>query len=432
MTTTSLATLKAIRHIWRRCWSEMPGSTGFRAPRRLMPYVRGVPDPLDPSFDQSQRSGAIREVDLEAEIAKRVPNLHDAITIAVESQIVLASQVLSSARFDLATKIIVSQAINDLLDLLAACQEGLGRSAIRTSRALVEHAINLHTVRGDAEHASRYSDHLHWGNVLIADLAPGADLLPKKQRGALRHRLAKRRRSSSAALETAIGKYGSAFRRSWASKNLSDRADEHDLKDLYKFYRFASLVTHGSAGGAIGGARLDDEYNRIFRTGQSIELAPIALWGGLRAYLQVLTALNDDDAGFNCDEYFGSFGPLMREWPDFFTATDKIDKLMWPDGPVRGSSAVFVLRANGVRTWYLFAPSMNALLPAQAPPALEQWLESELDQLCEHQITSGALRRGGGSIAVEVKDVIVSPDPSARAIPADAFLFVPKESGSGK
>src|SRR5207253_1751324 len=74
----------------------------------------------------------------------------------------------------------------------------------------------------------------------------------------LLHRLLKHNESSSTA---AVRLYGRQFRRTWSSQDLSTRARRHGLETLYEFYRMASSVLHGTAGGSIASTRRVDEQD---------------------------------------------------------------------------------------------------------------------------------------------------------------------------
>jgi len=152
-------------------------------------------------------------------------------------------------------RLIVNQVVNDFLDLLGELKRGDGRPAIRTSRSIIEHAINLRTVAEDLPTAQRYLDHLDQIGVLVSrlDLSPLA--FDGKDRRAEKHRLKKLGRDAERRFAEAEALHGRTFARQWHPKSVRDRADGFGWAEAYDLYRLASLVTHGSAGGALGSTR---------------------------------------------------------------------------------------------------------------------------------------------------------------------------------
>ena len=85
------------------------------------------------------------------------------------------------------------------------------------------------------------------------DLSPLA--FDGKDRRAEKHRLKKLGRDAERRFAEAEALHGRTFARQWHPKSVRDRADGFGWAEAYDLYRLASLVTHGSAGGALGSTR---------------------------------------------------------------------------------------------------------------------------------------------------------------------------------
>jgi hypothetical protein len=147
---------------------------------------------------------------------------------------------------------VANQAFNDFADLcydLITCR---GRPALRTARALFEHMVNYLDVSTDPEAQQRYEAHHAVAAQAEVDAEIGLNRLIGDEAKATRHALRKLGRESKQQYEEAIANYGNAFRARWAKTNLRDRANRHGLGNEYDFYRLASMVLHGSAGGVRG------------------------------------------------------------------------------------------------------------------------------------------------------------------------------------
>lgn len=214
-------------------------------------------------------------------------------------QLALVAQVASDVQTHESVRLLFNLAVNDFRDLLEDLNSGAGRSAMRAARGVIEHAINLHAVTTSLREATRYMEHLDQGAALMMGLAPGESRLPRRRRSAYLHALRKVGRPAERRFELARDEHGSWFARGWSPTTLRVRAEQHGVAHLYDYYRLASLVTHGSAGGALGSVRDHPEGFRIFRTGPALELAPVAMWAGVAGYREVLAALGRvrDDLG---------------------------------------------------------------------------------------------------------------------------------------
>jgi hypothetical protein len=162
-----------------------------------------------------------------------------------------------------AVSVVLTQATNDLIDLLFDSCSGRGRPALRAARSLYELAVTLPEVVGDDARAERYMDHLAVAVASEAKLARPERAL----RGPARRRYARRRavlgRESASRVDAAEAKYGRAFKRSWADGSLRDRATKAGFDDEdYEFYRLSSAILHGAAGGSLASSKIVLETRR--------------------------------------------------------------------------------------------------------------------------------------------------------------------------
>ena len=219
--------------------------------------------------------------DVEALLSERVPRFDQAGWAVTYEQLALVSQVAGDTGTHESVRLLFNLAVNDFRDLLHDLRSGSGRSAMRAARAVIEHAINLHTVSANLAEASRYLEHLDQGPSLMLALATGAERLDRKPRRSYEHALKTTGAAAARRFAAAVAEHGSWFQRGWTQNNLRDRAVQHGIGHLYEYYRLASLVTHGSAGGSLGSVRDHPEGSRMFRTGPALELAPVAMWAGI-------------------------------------------------------------------------------------------------------------------------------------------------------
>jgi hypothetical protein len=351
------------------------------------------------------------------------PGFNDALDKAFVSQMPLVDTVLTDGSTSLAVRIIVNQATNDLKDLVFELGSDSGRAAIRTSRAIVEHAINLHTVVASTSNADRYVDHLDRGPILMQDLGLGVELLKGNQRRAYAHALRTAGRDAGRRFANSLGKYGSAFRRQWAVDNIADRAKIFGLENHYTFYRIASLIAHGSASGTLGNMKKDSSGRITFRTGNSFELAPIAMLGGLRAYLAYLDALAVARPEIDFTGYRQAIEELIRLWPTYFAALSKIDRRMWPDSPTKAPYAAILIFRDGTAGWVLHLRETKVFMTATMPQ-----LDAELKQDLEAFITALVSDRkryfpsSGKPLAVGIPEIALSPDHDGLVTTEEHFL----------
>ncbi|WP_144009145.1 DUF5677 domain-containing protein [Enemella evansiae] len=364
--------------------------------------------------------------DYRAMIGERAPNLDRAISQVAESQALLVGQILTHAATHIARRIVTNQSVNDFFALLSEVQQGNGRSAIRSARSLVELSINLHAIASDDHAADRYYDHLDLAAILLADLKPGLNLLERRRRRSYKHRLAKGTQAARSRFASAEKKYGSGFRRGWASDNLRERARNAGLTDLYEYYRLASLVTHGSAGGSLGVIKhrpIEPRYT--FRTGPALELVPIALLAGIQAYLALLRGISrfrpDLDLQLQTDDCL----KLLSIWPEVYEAVCKIDSTLWPKNRIPGPTAVLAVHRSGKRMrYYLHVPASRSLWPSESPTNLTEPAQASIEEFLERFLADPDiyLPAGGDWLTIGLPDVSVSPT-GQPPIPDNSLLI---------
>ena len=122
-------------------------------------------------------------------------------------------------------------------------------------------------------------------------LAPGLSTLEKKPKAKYLASLDRAGRNADPKWQRALKTFAPKFHLGWAKLNIRERADRLGLQELYDYYRLASLIAHGSAAGSIGLRKNYSSEHVTYRTGAALELAPVALWAGLKGYLAVLEFL---------------------------------------------------------------------------------------------------------------------------------------------
>ena len=203
---------------------------------------------------------------LAEELSRRWPASATSLPSCIDELGPFARLTLSSAGDRSSAVLVVNQAFNDFVDLCFDLLTCRGRSALRTSRAMFEHLVNLLDVESSPDAARRYIRHGSVAAQTEARAAYGVDRLAGSELKAARHALKKLARDSDEDYAAALSEYGSTFRSSWAGASLYDRAVATGLGEEYDFYRLAGAVLHGSAGGAKG--TTSARYERpVHRTG---------------------------------------------------------------------------------------------------------------------------------------------------------------------
>jgi hypothetical protein len=322
---------------------------------------------------------------------------------------------------------IANQAFNDFVDLsydLLTCR---GRPALRAARALFEHMINYLDVTMDPEAQRRYETHHAVAAQVEADAAIGLNRLIGDEAKAARHTLRKLSRESKLQYEEALGLYGSGFRARWARSDLRDRANRHGLDHEYSFYRLASMVLHGSAGGARG--TLSAAYFApVHRTGPALQLCPPAYLKGLsyfRTFIEHAGAIAPEGT---TNRVIDALTNALALWPEYRRVLIALDDRTWPKKAPAGPMALMAISRHNRRRWYYWDPALDLVVRAEPPTpgTLSPKQEAQLELL----IASLPPRdeRADDWITINLSGVQVTPKADARWLPADHIL-VPKGSG---
>lgn len=335
----------------------------------------------------------------------------------------MASTILGGPAPRPAMRILVNLATNDFMDLLSDVEVGSGRAAMRASRALIEHAVNLATLEQHPEYDEQYMEHLDQGPALLFHLEPGVNEMDRKQKENYRRVIRKFGKSANRRFERSVQARGPWFRRGWTQQNLNDRATTAGLAHLYEYYRMGSLVAHGSAGGSVGIVRERGGGNFTFRTGPALELAPIALWSGLLAYEAFLDRLAHmrPDAGIGNSAQVIEL--LKKAWPHIQVGFAKLDAQTWPKNPIPYPSAVLVFGKNKRRRWYLHVPLERTLIEAE-PPVMDAETEKQISRIIEHftSVDRSHFRADQRMISTRVLGMTVTPIIGGRVIPETSFF----------
>ncbi len=179
---------------------------------------------------------------LAEELSRRWPASATSLPSCIDELGPFARLTLSSAGDRSSAVLVVNQAFNDFVDLCFDLLTCRGRSALRTSRAMFEHLVNLLDVESSPDAARRYIRHGSVAAQTEARAAYGVDRLAGSELKAARHALKKLARDSDEDYAAALSEYGSTFRSSWAGASLYDRAVATGLGEEYDFYRLASAV----------------------------------------------------------------------------------------------------------------------------------------------------------------------------------------------
>lgn len=261
---------------------------------------------------------------------------------------------------DHAVRLIVAQFATDFVDLLKDIDQARGRSAVRTARSMMEHAINLATVLEDEEEAARYVAHLDLGYILAEDTLPMAfeGWIPGDFLRDMKHQLKVDAREPRKRFAQAMEQYGKSFRRSWSTKNLHDRAHEQDVPGMYDLYRIASLTAHGSAGATIHDKRTDGLTTTI---GISMDLkqASLGYFMGLCGVFSVDGLLEAASIDVDWDHLHKATQPLVDRWGVYWWLTNRYDRNNYLQAFDSLPPTILAVSRNGATRWFVDQPSDN-------------------------------------------------------------------------
>ncbi|MEU4661051.1 DUF5677 domain-containing protein [Micromonospora chalcea] len=323
---------------------------------------------------------------------------------------------------------VFGQATNDFNDLLFDLYDARGRPATRAARALIEHLINLSDVVADADLAERYLAHGVLTPLIEAEAEVGVALLKGRERRTEEHRLRSQARRNRQKAAEAIAKYGPNFRRSWAERNLYDRARMHGYEKFYDYYRLSSQVLHGASGGARASIR-EIDGRHVYRSGSALALLPLAYAEGVRAFKLILQTMAQATPSVDAAEAAQVCDALIAAWPIYRRAALKVDRWLWPESAPVGPYAVLAVSRSGKRRWFCHEVELGLIVEAQPPNADELGdAQRKNVELLIANITEDMSAREDQWITILLDGVTVNPRPGAPWVNAAAVL-VPDSSG---
>ena len=279
-------------------------------------------------------------------LAELLPDFEQAASDAISALHPLSIDVHSGTAG--ALSVLVNQATNDFLDLLYDLLVGRGRSALRTTRSLLEHLVTSRDLLTDRHLEERYLDHRFVVEAIAATLDLGDEQFSGKELLAARHRRRTWQRDSARAADEVTKKYGSFAQ--WNPASLLDRATAHGVGRYYEFYRYASGLLHGSSG-AVAGTMIERDGRSIHRLGPALAVCPIAYRYGVeifRLFLEGMTASIPD-----ARLALPTVDALTRMWPQYLAALEEIGDEMWPEEALPGLVSVIRIHALGHLEWFI-------------------------------------------------------------------------------
>jgi hypothetical protein len=314
---------------------------------------------------------------------------------------------------------------NDFVDLcydLITCR---GRSALRVARSQFEHLVNFMDMLSDPDAQRRYEAHHAVAAQVEAAAEVGLDHLTGKELRSARHLLKKLARDSKSDYDAAITQYGSGFRANWASGNLRDRATRYGLDREYEFYRLASMVLHGSAGGAKG--TLSTAYPLpVQRTGPSLQLCPPAYLKGLTYFRKLVEHTTVELPSVPGAALRTALDRSLDVWPEYRRLITNWDSRLWPKDLPLGHYAILAVSRGNRRRWYVHDTALELVIRAEPPPpgSLSQAQEQSIDELIA-RLPPGD-KRTDDWITIASLDLQLIPAAGARWTP-DTAILPPKE-----
>jgi hypothetical protein len=273
---------------------------------------------------------------------------------------------------------VVNQLNNELSDPVLDAICGRGRPAIKASRSLFDLLVTAKDIIASPAVAERYERHrwVVWRDAL--------DLEAQTHRGYLTQAEAHRRRVNRREVEpkarAALSEYGPAFRRGWQTMNLRDRADQYGLGDDYEWYRLASAVLHGSAGGVLGTYVEFLDGPRMHRTGSALGLTPDALEFGLRWARMSFEALTAE-IGEITSVMMAAIARVEALVAEFRQLIEDHDRQLWTTNPTHLEAFMLVTRWPGPPRWYLRIAGSNWVRAAIEPTGLSNEQRSALARM---------------------------------------------------
>lgn len=314
-----------------------------------------------------------------------------------------------------AVAIICTQAVNDFLEVVTACETGAGRSAVRACRSLLEHATNLAMILADSTLDQRYLDHLEvsqqsWGALsVVTDNLVGND---SKSDG---HHRRKARRDGSTRVEGLTRQYGTSFVRQWHQTDLRARVAALGWpNEYYEYYRLTSAIIHGAAYGQSGLRQAIDGI-WVNRVGPAWQLCPDALLYAL-LYFQRVAEVYGAHYGHTdpVDRLISTLSWARGGWHQYRAAVLQVDEALWPDSSPIDCYSVVGLAPHGLRRWFVVSPHKDIYAAGLEPPELSPESRRVIDEA--HRAVDRGQRilpsdpgRPSGLTTIAVHDVTATP-----------------------
>jgi hypothetical protein len=304
--------------------------------------------------------------DIQQELNALLPGFDQIVERCANSLQPFVHQFIGSDEVGEAHGIIVTQAINDFLDLLFDASCGRGRPALRAARSLFEHVATLKDVDRDQTEADRYLAHLVVGQYWQSCLALPKKALSGKSLKSFSHRQKKLGIDVKKPLAAAMRLHGRAFMRQWSKLTLRDRVSRNGMTEHWPFYALSSTVLHGAAGGVIGLVDFETFERPVHRTGPALELCPIAFLYGVEFFELLLKQCNSV-LPRSADAPLDALADLLVTWDGYRQAILKIDSELWPKMSPTPMTAVVQILHGGKRRWWLRDDNNNRVARANPP-----------------------------------------------------------------
>lgn len=319
---------------------------------------------------------------------------------------------------------ILTQAFNDVIDLVRDVRQGRGRPAALLSRALFEHLVNFCTVEGSDVAAKRYVDSQAVAiDLMIRDLKSGifaSQLLPEFSESAWP--------TAVKDLESVISEHGADIRSRTFTTNLFNRAKAHGYEDDYLGYRLLSQIVHGAAGGAAGLTADPSDAPPVHRLGPSLGIAAFAYRWGFQWFLQLINEMSNHHPELATNQTTKALRSVLSVTGEYLSATQQLNRWLQPTHQPRDPRvlALIVLRPGHVG-WYVFYPHLNMVAKAHEPEAAAQLIAKFEQQIAPLERVRATHSRDVTLIAeVEIEPI------SRYALPAHGLLeHDPKKNSYG-
>lgn len=314
-----------------------------------------------------------------------------------------------------ASKVVFTAAANDSLALIRHVNNFDGRSAAHSARSLFEHSVNFLDVVADHSAAERYLRHRA---VTIKETAENdwwIELLPISVRRKEVERLKKLGKRNCRDYRKAIADYGSSFSRGWASASLRQRAEVHDLDELYRGYKILSAVIHGNNGSMIGLIRPIAGVP-THRIGPDLDILPTAIAEGLMSLSILTDRLAEVIKCTEAEDLAVLSARLLTRVGAVNAVAAQESKRMWPKEPLESLHALAAIYPSGEVRWYQhneFEGSVVRADPVDGVPPMQDLI----DVIRE----AGVYSRLKRPVLVSCFETRVSARRNARRVPASAL-----------